>query len=61
MQDNGGCAELQGRSPMANHPNILRPDKPTLPPLKPEDLSVLAKELMSQKHLKGVSTAVAVG
>ena len=33
MQDNGGCAENKGRTPGPNHPNIERPDKPTLAPL----------------------------
>ena len=37
MQDNGGCAELQGRTGNANHPNIERPEKPTLPAMKAED------------------------
>ncbi len=37
LQDNGGCAELQGRTGNANHPNIDRPDKPTLPVMKAED------------------------
>jgi arylsulfatase len=31
LQDNGGCAELQGRTGNAQHPNIPRPEKPTLP------------------------------
>lgn len=39
MQDNGGCAELQGRTGNANHPNIERPDKPTLPVMKPEEFA----------------------
>lgn len=34
MQDNGGCAEQQGRVGNKNHPNIARPEKPTLPPMK---------------------------
>jgi arylsulfatase A-like enzyme len=38
LQDNGGCAEVQGRTGNKDHPNIDRPDKPTLPPLKPEAL-----------------------
>jgi arylsulfatase A-like enzyme len=38
MQDNGACAELQGRTGNKNHPNIPRPDKPTFAPLKPSDL-----------------------
>lgn len=33
LQDNGACAELMGRSPQAKHPNIPRPEKPTLPPM----------------------------
>lgn len=36
MQDNGGCAEPQGRTGNKNHPNIERPEKPTLPPLAPD-------------------------
>jgi arylsulfatase A-like enzyme len=39
MQDNGGCAENQGRVGNKNHPNILRPDKPTLPAMKPTDFA----------------------
>src|SRR5438067_7861223 len=38
LQDNGACAELQGRTGNKQHPNIDRPEKPTLPPLKPTDL-----------------------
>ncbi len=38
LQDNGGCAEAMGRSGNKAHPNIERPGKPTLPPLKPTDL-----------------------
>ncbi len=33
MQDNGGCAELNGRGPNA----AARGDQPTLPPMAPED------------------------
>ena len=32
LQDNGGCAEPQGRTGNKNHPNIDRPEKPTLLP-----------------------------
>lgn len=39
LQDNGGCAEPMGRSPNKNHPNILRPDGPTLPAMKPTDFA----------------------
>lgn len=39
LQDNGGCAELQGRTGNANHPNIERPEKPTLPAMKPEEFA----------------------
>jgi arylsulfatase len=39
LQDNGGCAELQGRTGNKNHPNIVRPDKPTLPVMKPTDFA----------------------
>jgi arylsulfatase A-like enzyme len=38
MQDNGGCAEVMGRTGNKDHPNIERPAKPTLAPLKPEAL-----------------------
>jgi arylsulfatase len=38
LQDNGACAELQGRTGNKQHPNIDRPEKPTFPPLKPTDL-----------------------
>ncbi len=39
LQDNGACAEFQGREPKENHPNILRPDAPTLPVMKPTDFA----------------------
>jgi arylsulfatase A-like enzyme len=38
LQDNGGCAEVTGRTGNKDHPNIARPDKPTLPVMKPADL-----------------------
>jgi arylsulfatase len=38
LQDNGGCAEVMGRTGNKDHPNIDRPAAPTLPPLKPEAL-----------------------
>ncbi len=37
LQDNGGCAEGMGRTEQKGHPNILRPEKPTLPVMKPEE------------------------
>ncbi len=37
LQDNGGCAELEGRKARENHPDIPRPEKPTLPSMKPTD------------------------
>ena len=39
LQDNGGCAENMGRMGNEKHPNILRPEKPTLPVMKPEDFA----------------------
>lgn len=36
MQDNGGCAEDMGRTGSKEHPNIARPEKPVLEPLRPE-------------------------
>jgi arylsulfatase A-like enzyme len=39
LQDNGGCAEPQGRTGNKDHPNILRPAKPTLPVMKPEEFA----------------------
>jgi arylsulfatase len=39
LQDNGGCAEPQGRTGNANHPNITRPERPTLPAMKPEEFA----------------------
>jgi len=38
LQDNGGCAEVMGRTGNKEHPNIERPEKPTFSPLKPEAL-----------------------
>jgi arylsulfatase len=37
LQDNGGCAEPQGRTGNKDHPNIERPAAPTFPPMKPEE------------------------
>lgn len=39
LQDNGGCAENQGRMGNKNHPNIARPEKPTLPAMEPTDFA----------------------
>ncbi len=39
LQDNGACAEPMGRTGNKDHPNILRPDKPTFPAMKPEDFA----------------------
>ncbi len=39
LQDNGGCAELQGRSGNQEHPNIERPSTPTFPAMKPEEFA----------------------
>ena len=39
LQDNGGCAEPQGRTGNKDHPNIERPEKPTFPAMKPEDFA----------------------
>jgi arylsulfatase A-like enzyme len=39
MQDNGGCAELQGRTGNKLHPDIARPEKPTFPALAPGDFA----------------------
>lgn len=38
MQDNGGCAEVQGRTGNKVHPNIERPAKPTLPVISDDAL-----------------------
>ncbi|HVJ82547.1 MAG TPA: arylsulfatase [Planctomycetia bacterium] len=38
LQDNGGCAETQGRAAKESHPDIPRPPAPTLPPLPAEAL-----------------------
>jgi arylsulfatase len=38
LQDNGACAELQGRSGSNEHPDIARPDKPPRPPLALDEL-----------------------
>jgi arylsulfatase len=39
LQDNGGCAETQGRTGNQNHPNIERPEKPTFPAMKPGEFA----------------------
>jgi arylsulfatase len=39
LQDNGGCAENMGRMAQENHPNLPRPDKPTLPAMQPTDFA----------------------
>ena len=38
LQDNGGCAETIGRQGTKDHPEQARAAKPSLPPLKPEEL-----------------------
>jgi arylsulfatase A-like enzyme len=40
LQDNGGCAEGMGRTGNKNHPNIPRPNAPTLPAMKSTDFAV---------------------
>ncbi|MBU6238625.1 MAG: arylsulfatase [Planctomycetes bacterium] len=40
MQDNGGCAEGMGRTGNKNHPNIPRPNAPTLPAMRSTDFAV---------------------
>ncbi len=39
LQDNGGCAEPMGRAGNKDHPNILRPDRPTFPVMAPGDFA----------------------
>lgn len=39
LQDNGACAEQMGRVGNKNHPNIVRPAKPTLPLMQPTDFA----------------------
>ena len=39
LQDNGGCAEVQGRAGNKDHANIERPEKPTFPAMKPGDFA----------------------
>ncbi|OWK34749.1 Arylsulfatase [Fimbriiglobus ruber] len=39
LQDNGGCAELMGRTGNKEHQNIDRPEKPTFPVMKPEEFA----------------------
>jgi arylsulfatase A-like enzyme len=41
LQDNGGCAEVMGRTPQPKkgHPNIERPARPTLPAMNPEEFA----------------------
>ena len=39
LQDNGGCAEPQGRTGNKDHPNVERPEKPTFPAMKPDDFA----------------------
>ncbi len=39
LQDNGACAETTGRTGNKDHPNIERPEKPTMPAMKPEDFA----------------------
>lgn len=40
LQDNGGCAEPMGRGPVKGRQDGPRLDKPTLPPIAPEELPV---------------------
>ncbi|MGE3733038.1 MAG: arylsulfatase [Blastocatellales bacterium] len=37
LQDNGGCAELQGRAPTQRNPYKLRPEKPVYAPMGKDD------------------------
>jgi arylsulfatase len=39
LQDNGGCAEPQGRTAGEGHPNIERPEKPTFPAMRPDEFA----------------------
>ncbi|HEY1066949.1 MAG TPA: arylsulfatase [Pirellulales bacterium] len=39
LQDNGGCAEMMGRTGNKQHPNIARPAAPTFPAMKPTDFA----------------------
>ncbi len=39
LQDNGGCAETVGRTGNKQHPDIARPDAPTLPLMRPQDFA----------------------
>jgi arylsulfatase len=39
LQDNGGCAEPQGRTGNKDHPNIERPAAPTFPAMRPEEFA----------------------
>ncbi len=41
LQDNGGCAEPQGRTGNKDHPNIERPEKPTFPAMRPEEFATM--------------------
>ncbi|MFV0442694.1 MAG: arylsulfatase [Planctomycetaceae bacterium] len=38
LQDNGGCAEGMGRT--ARSPQVVRADRPSLPPMKPDELQL---------------------
>jgi len=39
LQDNGGCAEPQGRTGNKQHPNIVRPENPMSPVMKAEEFA----------------------
>jgi arylsulfatase A-like enzyme len=39
LEDNGGCAEPMGRTGNKDHPNILRAEQPTFPPMKPQEFA----------------------
>jgi arylsulfatase A-like enzyme len=39
LQDNGGCAELMGRTGNKEHPNIDRPAEPAFPAMRPEEFA----------------------
>ncbi len=39
LQDNGGCAEPMGRNGNKEHPNIVRPEGPTFPAMKPDEFA----------------------
>jgi arylsulfatase A-like enzyme len=48
LQDNGGCAETMGRAREKGHPTGPRADRPSLPPMKPDELQPIGPPIQTR-------------